>query len=584
MSLMFRRNAPTPFAATLALSLLFFAGALNARAQQQAPSAADVLMVLPFENKSSHREYNWIGESFADALAELLNMPGVGLVVVSGDEREMAFQELRLPANSIPSRATTVKLGRRAKASLVVVGNYEVTPGQGEGSLPTLAGTARLIRVNEGRLGDPMYFGGPLTDLQKMQGRLVFEILYQHDKALPVSLNNILQQATKVPPTSFEAYVKGALTDDPEKKSAYLQNALREYQRANAGAVYPQAAFELGVLHLNRRDWKQAAEYFSMIGEKDPHFVEAAFYAGYSYWRMDDLVRALGALMPLKDLRLTSIYNNAGAISAQAARGEKNQQEQARLLEQAAYFLGLAAQSAPDDPTVRFNYAYALLLAGKYAEAAEQLRPAIKQNPRDGEALFLFAKALERTNQAEAAALNDNEARKALGGSYGKIQNDWQQSRRLNISPRLREKFNRRDYVAEMRERDERAKSAFTGPNAQDLLARARELYRQGRDDEALQELRNALRVEPMNAEAYLLIGRIDQRRGDLQAAISALKTSIFWDNDAKLIDSRILLGRIFFERGDRAMALNYVRTALQIDPNNQEAIGLQRQISTNTK
>jgi tetratricopeptide (TPR) repeat protein len=147
---------------------------------------------------------------------------------------------------------------------------------------------------------------------------------------------------------------------------------------------------------------------------------------------------------------------------------------------------------------------------------------------------------------------------------------------------RLRQVFNRSDYIAERRFRDEQYKGDLSGPNAESLLAKARELYAAGRDDEALQELRNVVRVEPMNAEAYLLIGRIDQRRGDLPAAISALKTAIFWD--AKLIDAHILLGRIFFERGDRTMAMSYARNAMQIDPYNQEAIGLQRQITTNSK
>jgi hypothetical protein len=49
---------------------------------------------------------------------------------------------------------------------------------------------------------------------------------------------------------------------------------------------------------------------------------------------------------------------------------------------------------------------------------------------------------------------------------------------------------------------------------------------------------------EPTNAEAYLLSGRINQRRSDQEAAIAALKTAIFWD--PKLIDAHILLGRIF--------------------------------------
>src|SRR5215467_12280917 len=83
----------------LVLTTTVFAGFSPARAQNP---TADVVMVLPFENTSNRAEYNWVGESFADALAELLNKPG--LIVVSSDERELAYHQLRLPETVIPRR------------------------------------------------------------------------------------------------------------------------------------------------------------------------------------------------------------------------------------------------------------------------------------------------------------------------------------------------------------------------------------------------------------------------------------------------------------------------------------------------
>ncbi len=79
-----------------------------------------------------------------------------------------------------------------------------------------------------------------------------------------------------------------------------------------------------------------------------------------------------------------------------------------------------------------------------------------------------------------------------------------------------------------------------------------------------------------MNAEAYLLIGNIHLRRGDLEAAVSNLKTAIFWKHD--LIDGHIALGKIFLERSDFNQATTYCKNALQLDSNNQEAIALCRQ------
>ena len=46
------------------------------------------------------------------------------------------------------------------------------------------------------------------------------------------------------------------------------------------------------------------------------------------------------------------------------------------------------------------------------------------------------------------------------------------------------------------------------------------------------------------------------------------------------MIDAHILLGRIFLERGDLGEARKYAASAMNIDPNNPEAMALQRQVT----
>jgi tetratricopeptide (TPR) repeat protein len=566
----------------------------------QNSAGGDVLMVLPFENTSNRPEYNWVGESFANSLAELLNRPG--LIVVSGDERELAYQRLRLPETVIPSRATAIKLAREAKASMIVIGTYSVTPAQeeskpdrakaGKDKTPAEAYVqvmARVIKVNEGRMLGELFdgswatrqfdFGGPLATLQNIQGRLAYQILYQRDKALPFSQNQLVQEATKIPQRAFESYVKGVqLGERDPKRANYLKNALYFYADANGGAVYPQAAFELGRFYMIEGKWKDATEFFTKLQKKDPHYAEAAFFSGLGYAKLGDLGHALAALVPLSsDMPLIGIYNNAGAVAVQASREEKKENERARLLAQGTSFLARAAESSPEDQMVHFNYAFALFLAGKYAEAADQLRPVITADPRDGQAYFLFAKSLEKIGKTEAATAADDQARRYLQ-AYAKWQTEWQKSQATSgVSVRLRDVLNRDDVSDLMRKKAIAANLDSNSPT-QDLLAKARELYQAGRDDEALPELHRVVMIEPTNAEAYLLSGRINQRRGDQEAAIAALKTAIFWD--PKLIDAHVLLGRIFLDRGDRGEATKYATSAMTIDPNNQEAIALQRQVT----
>jgi tetratricopeptide (TPR) repeat protein len=562
--------------------------------QVQAP-AADVVMVLPFENTSNRAEYNWVGESFADALAELLAKPG--LIVISSDERELAYQRLRLPVTVIPSRATAIKLARAAKATMIVVGSYSVTPPPTNSNDKTPADayvqvTARVIKVNEGRtLGEVMDggwatrqfdYGGALTTLQDIHGRLAYQILYQRDKALPYSQNQIVQEATKIPQKAFEAYVKAVQLElRSETRTIYLKNALHYYAEALGGAVYPQAAFELGLSYMSLGNWKEATEYFSRLQKKEPHYAEAAFYASLGYTKLGDYGRALATIVPLSsDLPLIGVYNNAGAVAVQAARDNKNDAERKRLLAQATDFLARAYESAPSDQMVRFNYGYALFLQGKYTEAAEHLRPVITDNQRDGQAYFLFAKSLAKTGKTEAATAADDQARRYLQTSYARWETEWQKSQTTSgVNLRMRDVLNRDEVFDLERTKMLATANAETPSSAtQDLLIKARDLYQAGRDDEALPELHRVVMIEPTNAEAYLLSGRINLRRSDQEAAIAALKTAIFWD--PKLIDAYILLGRIFLDRGDRGEARKYALGAIAIDPNNQEAIALQRQVT----
>lgn len=577
-----------------ALAMAFFLTGAWQKAAAQTAAGSEVAVVLPFENVSTHPEYNWIGESFADSLSALLSKPG--LIVVTSDDRAVAYQRLRLPLTVLPSRATAIKIARELKASMIVIGTYNVVlppsaPESKEAALASITGEARVIRVNEGRMAGDIFdnawaprvydFGGDVPNLQKVHGELAYQILFQRDKALSFSRNQLVQEATKVPPQAFEAYLKGSLTADRDPTRAiYFKNALKLYANVNGGAVYPQAAFELGRFYFNQSQWKEAIEYFTMLQKKEPHYGEAQFYAGLAYWKTGDLQRALSTLVPLADekvMPLVAVYNNAGAVSVELARNEKKPEERTRLLVQGITLLSRAVDSSPDDTTVLFNYGYALFLNEKYAEAAEKLEKVIGANQRDGEAYFMLAKAQERANHADAANAADNFARRTFQ-SYAKWQTEWQKSQSIpNVALRSRDVLNQVD-ISDLGRRQ--ALDAANANTAQEALNKIRDLYQQGRDDEALAEIRKLLIIEPTNAEAFLLSGRINMRRGDQEAAIAALKTAIFWDPPPKMIDAHILLGRIFLERGDLGEARKYAASASNIDPNNQEAIALQRQVT----
>jgi hypothetical protein len=102
-----------------------------------------------------------------------------------------------VPLTVIPSRATAIKMAQQAGATMVVLGNYEVSAARREDP-PEVRGSARIVRVNEGRIaGKQMrdgrwathefFFGDALLNLQTVQGKLAYEILYEQDDKLPFS-------------------------------------------------------------------------------------------------------------------------------------------------------------------------------------------------------------------------------------------------------------------------------------------------------------------------------------------------------------------------------------------------------------
>lgn len=584
--------------------IFFLLAGVSAGAQVQ-QKAVDTVLVLPFENTSEKPEFNWVGESVALSLSDLLNVPGLN--VISNGERKIAQQRLRIPLASIPSLATSLKLAREIKATLLVLGSYAITPAQEE-TAATLNISARIIRVQEGRfLSEDTPDGRRITrdialndalgNLQTMQGQIAYQILYQRDKALPFSQNDLVVAATKIPARAFEAYIKGLLTPSAELRENFFKNAMKLYSDAEPGQTYSDAALELGHLYRNEKRLDEAIEYFERVvaesqqcserarAENKParcseeSFAEASFYIGLIHWQKGNFEPALGVLRPLADeLKLTSVYNILGAIAVQAARAEKKDKARsAALLNEGVQLLKKAAESSPEDSRIGFNYALSLFLSERFVDAAERLREVIEENPRDGEAYFLLAKALSELKD-QASADTDNQARSYLasGNRYAALESDWSRERVVSgIAPRV-EQPQRRDFVSVVlsRKSSEPARPAVNETEAQ--LMRARDFYAKGNDDEAMALVRRVLVSEPMNAESYVILGKIHLRRGDRDPALSAFKTAIFWDNAQ--IDAHIALGKIYLERGECQQVKTYAASALEIDANNQEAISLKRQ------
>jgi Tfp pilus assembly protein PilF/TolB-like protein len=518
----------------------------------------DTITVMPFENLSGRPEYNWIGESFAESLAVLLDQPG--LAAIMPDERDVAYKEEGLPPTSILTHATMFKIAERAGANLVVMGTYRV---DGEGKASTINYTARAVNINEGRLmGREQSGGGPLIDLERLQGELAFELLYQHDPALPVSRDQVVARATAAPIGAFENYIKGKLTREHDSKVGFLERAEKEYSEKNQ-ARYTAAAFELGRIHYDDGDYSKAVEELRNIDEKDPRSSEAGFYIACAENELNQPDKSLADFSKLKGpMPLFEVYNNVGVLLLKS-----------KQYAEAINHLKPASDASPRDTDTMFNLGYAYYLADDSKNAAEILKKEIERRPSDPEAAYILSKALGAAGDQTGAAKASDEAKKLLP-SYAQ----WE-TKGAPFLGRMKSSFSKINYYRYKRDLEEKIKpqsiTATQASQSNELMDSARTAYAAGRDDEALATLGKLLQAEPQSFEAHLLMGRIYERRGDTDRAVTSLKAALFWN--PKLAPAMILLGRIAVLKNDCATASSWSEKALQLNPNDADAQALKR-------
>lgn len=368
--------------------------------------AADAVVVMPFENRSQIARYNWICDSFAILIGDVLDAHGVSVVNI--DKRNLAFEKIRLSPSDLLTRAAMIRVAGAAQANLALVGEFDIGEGK-EGVTISIA--ARLIETREGRLAPAKTFNysGSLSDLQEWQGQLAWNIVYERNLAPPYSKEQIIRRAKQVPPVAYESFVKGVQTRDLKLRESFLLRSIQECENTGGACYFPQAIYELGLLYYRSADFAESAKLLKRLDKDDPIYAESLFYLGLAAYKAGDVNEASSAFERLIELTPSlEAINNAGA--ALLAKGES---------EKALQLLRRALAKSPNDMLYRFNLGYAEWRAQHFAEAVQHLRAVAQADPRDGEAQFLLAKALAASGLQTEATRADNEAKRYLS-NYAK--------------------------------------------------------------------------------------------------------------------------------------------------------------------
>jgi tetratricopeptide (TPR) repeat protein len=508
------------------------------------------VLVVPFENVQREPRLHWLGEAAAVLLADGLNARGVAAITRA--ERAGAFEQLNLPLAAPLTRATVIKVAQLVGASEVVVGGVKL-----DGDM--LVVEARSIRVDVGRLQPTASERGALPDLFSIFNRLA-------ETLAPAASGSPSTADPQPPLDAFENYIKGLLAENLATRASFLEAAIKQFPR------YDRAHLALWDVRTEQGDDAAALAVARAVPPASRLDRRARFFAGISLVNLKrhdeafEVFRALIGNSPVPPLGSgakpgAAVYNNLGVI--QLRRGSTPQTGTA------IYYLTQAADADPNDADYLFNLGYAYILERDNQGALYWLREALRRNPADADAHFVLAAALQASGSTVEAA-REKELARQLSAQYA----DLERRAAAEKSPvprgleRLRQELDvlralrPEQAIVDTAQREHRDLAAFH-------LDRGRRLFEREQDREALTELRRAVYLLPYEAQAHLLIGRIQLRAGLPQEAIAALKISIWSEETAP---ARAALGEAYMKTGDTAAARVELERALKLDPESADA------------
>ncbi len=361
------------FALVLALVAVFACGpAVFAQAADNA--GGRVVLVLPFDNHSGNASLNWIGNSFPDTLNKRLT--SAGFLTISHDDRQYAYDHLGLPTDFRPTRATTIRIAEQLDANYVVIGSYNVVQtgggGAGGATKSRILIQAKVLSMDALRLSGPIEDSAELMRLFDAENAIAWKVAGAMDPHFSVSEQTFLAAPGAVPLPAFEDYIRGINATGDERLKR-LKNAVSQVPN------YPAALLELGKEQYAQRDFEGAAATLAKVPKSDRLALEANFYLGLAEFNSGNYAGAQAAFSFVASrLPLPEVVNNeAVAVSRQG--------------KDSVDLFRKASDADPSDEDYHYNLAIAMFRRGDTTGATREAETALKLKAGDNEAVELLA-------------------------------------------------------------------------------------------------------------------------------------------------------------------------------------------------
>jgi tetratricopeptide (TPR) repeat protein len=388
------------------------------------PVLADTAAVLPFWNQAlvvttQSSNLDWIGESIADLVREVLGSHGV--LGFERTEIQEAMHRLRLHERVVLSQASVIKVGEEMDAEQILFGSFQFTPAAtprtpvpspGTTSSTTASSTttptasknvsagslkitARLMDRRHMRLGPEFVETGALEDLAIIEAHLAWRTLTALAPKIAPQESDFKSLRPAIRLDAEESYVRGLLARDPMQKEKFF------LQAARLDARFGHPCYQLGQIRMQHKEYRQAAEWLEKVQPEDIHYRAATFLLGLARYQSGDYPGAQKAFQSIVELvPLGEVFNNLGAA------------ESRRNLPVAVDDFRKALAGDERDPIYRFNIGYALWKKGEFTEAADHFRAVLDRDPDDQVATLLLGRCLKKQGlRAGTASTHDADAR-----------------------------------------------------------------------------------------------------------------------------------------------------------------------------
>jgi tetratricopeptide (TPR) repeat protein len=530
-----------PFRSLFVLIAFLLSGpTVIVRAQQPAeasPQHGHLLLILPFENRTSQANLDWISEASADILNRRLN--SAGLLTISRGDRLYALDRLGLPLNLQPSRATTIRIAQTLDADYVIVGSYKLDGGR-------LAADAQILDMSALKLGVPIGRQADLKSLMDTLNGLAWDITRKLDPSYSVAEQTFLAADASLRIDAFESYIRGVLDEAPADRITHLKEAVR------ISPTFNPAWLALGKAYFANQNYEQAAATFGHLSIDDPNALEADFYRGLAFFYTANYMKAEDAFAFVSTrLPLPEVVNNQGVAASRRGRDGAPQFQQA-----------IAADAKDED--YHFNLAVALRRRNDVQGAIREIDQALKLHPQDTEA------------QSFATVLKDPSSVKVNPDPRKAIPDD---SLPLERIKRSYSETGFRQAAYELEEL-QATRTATLAPAAQAaaLVKEGDQFLNRGLILEAEREYQFALKASSASAEAHAGLAQVREHSGNSQAARTEAQQSL---SLAPNVPAHLVLARLDLSGNQLASAAGEVSQALRIDPNNANARGMKQAIES---